>query len=86
VRDRIPADYWFPDAFTLRCNDQRKRREEEYDSESEAVAAMQMAAATTRVERLKWVRVAQAGLDIGHHKPGRNAARTECSWGTCGDG
>jgi hypothetical protein len=64
VRDRIPADYWFPDAFTLRCNDQRKRREEEYDSQSEAVAAMQMAAASTGVELLKWCELPGLGRTL----------------------
>ena len=37
----------------------------EFDYQREAEAAMKMAAATSGLERLKWVRVAQAWHDLG---------------------
>lgn len=37
----------------------------EYDPERQAVAAMKQAAATHGLERLRWIELAQAWLEIG---------------------
>jgi hypothetical protein len=51
-------------------------RQAEFDCQREAVEAMKMAAAATGLERLKWVRFAQAWLDLGRHLTLQQVART----------
>jgi hypothetical protein len=40
----------------------------DFDCERNAKAAIRMAAATTGLERVNWVRVAQAWQDLGHRR------------------
>jgi hypothetical protein len=48
--------------------------DDKFDYQGEAVAAMKMAIAASGLERMKWVRLAQAWQDLGRDRDGRTTS------------
>ena len=58
----------------LNCDDRGMSSDGKIDYRGQAMAAMKMAVAANGVERLKWIRVAQAWHDLGRRAEGHDVS------------
>lgn len=59
--------------LTFGCHDRAMKRDGKLDYQSEAMAAMKLAATTSGFERMAWVRVAQAWHEMAQWREHRES-------------